>query len=104
MKLRERLLIILSLSAAVALNQSCAGGASGTSPAIDGLSTRPFKMGFSPWPWDATQAAVDWTWNVIFQNAEIISLHTEEGVPWNEALNNQPFPQSFQATLNDRKT
>ena len=60
-------------------------------------------MGFQPWPWDSTQAAVDWTWNHIRQDGDVISNHIEEGVPWPEALNNSAFPNSFQNLLTDRK-
>jgi hypothetical protein len=60
-------------------------------------------MGFSPWPWDATQEAVDWTWKTIHEHGDVLSFHIEEGIPWNEALAGSPFPQNFQDTLTDRR-
>lgn len=53
--------------------------------------SRPFYMGFTPWPWDTTWSAVQDTYQFINQNADIISHHIEEGVPWTEALADAPF-------------
>lgn len=66
-------------------------------------ATRNFLMGFSPWPWDATQAAVDWTFEKINEHGDIISQHLEEGVPWPEALSGASFSTNFQNLLQDRK-
>lgn len=99
----KKVLALTAILAGVLAYQACSGvSGEDQSPAPLGTA-RPFKMGFSPWPWDATQAAVDWTWDQIFADGDVVSIHTEEGVPWNEALNSQPFPANFQATLNDRK-
>jgi hypothetical protein len=60
-------------------------------------------MGFSPWPWDATQAAVDWTWQQLLLDGDLVSQHLEEGVPWKEAESGAPFPPDYQSSLNDGK-
>lgn len=60
-------------------------------------NTRPFLMGFTPWPWDTEWAALQDTYNFINANADIISHHIEEGVPWTEALADTAFhPQMMQ--------
>jgi len=65
--------------------------------------TRPFLMGFSPWPYAATIEAVNWVYDKIASEGDIISHHIEQGVPWPEAYSGQPFPQSFMAEIQDRK-
>jgi hypothetical protein len=65
-------------------------------------STRPFRMGISPWPYDLTQAAVDWTSSAIRQHGDIIEQHFEEGVPWPEALAGSPYPKNFVDTVESR--
>lgn len=58
-------------------------------------------MGFSPWPWDATQEAVDWTWAAVRAEGDMVSQHIEEGVPWPQAASgvNAIYPATFQAKL-----
>ena len=63
---------------------------------------RPFRMGFSPWPWDATPAAVEWTYETIQRHGDIVSFHVEEGVPWNEALSGAAFPAAMQKDIEAR--
>jgi hypothetical protein len=63
---------------------------------------RTYHMGFQPWPYDVTQASVDQTWQYIYSNADMISQHFEEGVPWVEAYAGSPFPTGYQQELQDR--
>lgn len=49
-------------------------------------------MGFTPWPSDLTEAALNQTYEFIARNGNIISHHLDNGVPWPEAKNNRPFP------------
>ncbi len=60
-------------------------------------------MGFTPWPFDATSAAIDETWSALHASGDLVSQHLEEGVPWPEAASGAPFPASFEALLADRK-
>lgn len=62
---------------------------------------RSFFMGFNIWPWDATSEAVSWTYSQIQKDGDIIALHLEEGIPWNEMLKNSPFPRDFQKKLGE---
>lgn len=63
---------------------------------------RSFHMGFSPWPYEATQSGVDWVYSTIIANGDIVSHHIEEGVPWEECFANQPFPISFAQEIRNR--
>lgn len=63
---------------------------------------RNFLMGFSPWPYDFSLEAVEWTYKTINDYGDVVSHHLEEGVPWDEALYNKPFSQSYTNDLNYR--
>jgi len=51
-------------------------------------------MGFTPWPYDLTEKALDDTYSFINKNATIIAHHLDGGVPWPEALKNRALPAS----------
>src|SRR5690242_15681753 len=72
-------------------------------PPVTG-ETRAFNLGFTPWPYAATQEANDWTYAKTEENSDIVSHHLEEGVPWPEMLANQPFSGNLLAGLQDRKS
>ena len=77
------------------------GGGGATGGADPG--TRSFDLGFTPWPWDASVEAIDWTWTHIATDGDLVSQHVEEGVPWPEAATDAPFPSDFQSQLDERK-
>ncbi len=60
---------------------------------------KPCTLGFQPWPYAISQAAVDWTWDQITRDGDFYSIHIEEGVPWPELLADAPFPAAFEASL-----
>jgi hypothetical protein len=81
-----------------------AGGAAGNGGAggSGGASARSFSMGFSPWLYDATLQAQDWTYAAIQSDGDMISHHMEEGVPWPEAYAGTAFSASFVGEINGR--
>ncbi len=66
------------------------------------VKTRPFYMGFSPWPYDVSLEAMRWTDSAIKQYGDIIEQHFEEGVPWPEAGANQPYRPGMEAEIKSR--
>jgi len=52
---------------------------------------RPFSMGFTPFPWDMSDEAVNATYQFLAANGDIIAHHFDGGVPWSEALEDKPF-------------
>lgn len=88
-------LILLTLSLLLA---ACGGdGGGGVNP-----TGRSFAMGFTPWPYDATQAAVDDTYAKINANGDIIAHHIDSGIPWQEALDGTPYPIEVENELTAR--
>lgn len=59
-------------------------------------------MGFTPWPYDATQMAVDDTNQRIQDNGDIVAHHITTGIPWEEALTGRPYHPNVDAELEAR--
>ncbi len=66
--------------------------------------TRSFYMGFTAFPYDASIEANLNTYAGVVANSDIFLNHLDHGVPWDEALNDMPFPSEVQATLEVSKT
>ncbi len=49
-------------------------------------TTRPFRMGFTPFPYDISFEAVDYSYTTVFAEGDLIMHHFDSGVPWVEAL------------------
>ncbi|MCC6613753.1 MAG: hypothetical protein IT320_09765 [Anaerolineae bacterium] len=57
--------------------------------------TRPFVLGFTPFPYAISQEAVDFTYEHIAEDADLIVHHFDNGVPWVEALAGEPYSQNI---------
>jgi hypothetical protein len=49
--------------------------------------------GFTPFPYDFTLEAVNRTYKVIEDDATLFAIHRDNGIPWQEALEDKPFPK-----------
>lgn len=65
--------------------------------------TRPFYLGFTPFPYEISQAAVDFTYDHIAEDADLIVHHFDNGVPWVEALAGDAYHSSIQDDWNYRR-
>jgi hypothetical protein len=61
----------------------------------DDPKTRSFYMGFTPFPYEKSVEAVNYTYSKLETDGDIINHHFDNGVPWIEALNGQPFHQNI---------
>ncbi len=59
-------------------------------------SDRKTAFGFTPFPYDISEEAVEKTHQLIVDNGSIYALHFDNGIPWKEALENKPFPKKIQ--------
>jgi hypothetical protein len=66
--------------------------------------SRSFYMAVTPWPADFTREAVDDSYNFINQHCDMASHHFDEGIPYEEAYKNLPWPQQFQNDVAYRKS
>jgi hypothetical protein len=71
---------------------------------IENKGSRPFYLGFTPFPYDISQEAVDYSYQKIAEDADIVNHHFDDGVPWIEALANQPFHVEIQNDWAYRKS
>ena len=61
---------------------------------------RPFAMGVNPFPYDFTPEAVEATQLWILDNADLAVIKLDEGVPWQEALENKnSYDPNFEGDL-----
>ena len=63
--------------------------------ALDVISTRDFKMGFSSWNFGPNEADVNATYQFIEANADIYSEQIDNYIPWNAWINNTALPADF---------
>ncbi len=63
---------------------------------------RSFYMGFTPFPYDFTTDAINYTYDLINEKGDIIAHHLDEGIPWTEALNDEPYHQNVINQINIR--
>lgn len=61
-------------------------------------------MGVTPWPADFTVQEVNNSYDFINNNCDIVSHHFDDGIPYEETFNNQPFPTPLQEDIQTRKT
>jgi len=69
---------------------SCSGGNS---------ETRTFALGFTDFPHAGTVEGVEAAWSAIENNADMASVHFDDGVPWPEALAGTPYNANYTAEL-----
>jgi hypothetical protein len=93
----NRLSAFLLIISCILIN-SCGGSSSGT------LQTRPFYMGFTPWPYDFTIAAVDDTYTKINENGDLVAHHLDGGIPWDEALSGSAYHVNVESEFSTRVT
>jgi hypothetical protein len=78
---------------------SLAGG----TPAVAGgqeKKARPFSMGVGLFPYDFTPEAIEATQSWIAENTDIVAMKLDEGVPWQEALENKnTYDPKFEESL-----
>jgi hypothetical protein len=64
--------------------------------------SRPFNMGFTPFPYDFTQAALEFTYANINYRSDLVTHHFDNGIPWNEALENSDLSRNIIYDFNNR--
>ncbi len=60
-------------------------------------------MGTTPWPADFTASELDSAYLFINQHCDIVSHHFDDGVPYEEAFYNRPWPANLLQEIQNRK-
>ena len=61
-------------------------------------------MGVTPWPADFTDAELTKAYDFINQHCDLVSHHFDEGIPYEEAYKNLPWPSRLSNEILLRKT
>lgn len=67
------------------------------------VESRSFFMGFTAFPYDLSLIALAESFESVNKNGDIVLAHFDNGVPWEEALNDKPFPIEIQNSLTSTK-
>lgn len=94
----KRLTLLILCSCVLILSGGCGrrGGGANTPP----VPTRSFLMGFPALPYAFTAAAIDDTWAHVNAHSDMVMIHLENGVPWEEAYTGAPLPANVETELN----
>lgn len=88
--------------AASPLTQAPTGTVSVTAPgSYQKQAGRPIGIGFTAFPYDLTQEAVDRTFEIVMSNSTLHAIHLDQCVPWEEALGGRPFPAWLEKDWDD---
>jgi len=66
--------------------------------------TRSFQMGFTLWPYAATNEAVQDVYQRVQDHGDIVAHHLQGGIPWSEALTNGPYPPAVVNEIQGRRS
>lgn len=69
----------------------------------DSATHRDFYMGFTPFPYDKSAEAIEFTYAALADDGDIINHHFDNGVPWIEAEIDNPFHSNIMDDWNYRK-
>ena len=64
-----------------------------------GGESRTFALGFTDFPYANSLEAVEAAWTAIGTDADMASLHFDDGVPWPEALAGTPYNANYLAEI-----
>ena len=86
----KRIIFLIFLSLFIFFISSCTKE---ENPVVDPppQETRTFYMGFTPFPYDISNEAVDYVYDKLATDADLISHHFDDGIPWPEALSGADF-------------
>jgi len=73
-----------------------------TSPPPPVVEKRSFYMGFTPWLYEASLAAISTTYSRISTHGDMIKHHIQGGIPWQEALDGTAYHANVEAELSGR--
>lgn len=66
--------------------------------------TRPYRMGFTPWPYAATIEAVNDSNKFVNANGDIVCEQIDGNLPWEQALRGEPYPPGFMSKMEGART
>ena len=68
------------------------------------VTSRTFRLGFTPWPPDLSNSAVAEVYGFINEHADLVAHHMDNGVPWQESLDGADYSTHLLEDWQRRKT
>ncbi len=65
-------------------------------------ANRPFYLCMTPWPYDLTPGAIAETYTFLKKHTDMVGHHFDDGVPWQEALEQRPYHAKVRENLDYR--
>lgn len=93
---------LIAIACTLLLLQACGGSSDNSSTPAPIAETRSFYMGFTPWLYEASTAAIDVTYGRLHSEGDIIKHHFMAGVPWQEAFEQAAYHPSVEAEITGR--
>lgn len=69
----------------------------------DEPKSRSFRMGFTVLPYGVSEDAMEYVYDKLSVDSDIVNHHFDNGVPWVEALKGEEFPQALLEDWNFRR-
>ena len=64
-------------------------------------SVTPPYFGFTPFPYDFSSEAQEKVYDLMANNSNLFALHLDNGIPWQESIDNRPYPEKIQREWNE---
>ena len=69
---------------------------------VEAAETRWFRMGFTPFNYDASEEAQQTVYGLINARQDLIAHHLDDGIPWPEASAGTAYHPNVEGELNER--
>ena len=62
---------------------------------LNTAAPRSYRLGFTPFPYEISMEAVNWVYDTLAEDSDVIMQHFDNGVPWPEALAGEPYSDNI---------
>lgn len=97
--------ILLSLGAGACAKpvqqEPLPSGGEGAPKQAGKIAASSAAFGFTPFPYDFTIEALDRTHQIVAEHGTLYGIHLDDGIPWGEALRNEPLPAKERGKWDD---
>ena len=93
---------LCAIVASLLLTLTACGGSDDGPPLGSSPDSRPFFLGFTPWPYEASLNAQAITYQRINDHGDMVKHHFAAGIPWQAAFDGSAYPSEVEAEIQGR--